>query len=160
MSKALVVYDSQYGNTAVVARAVGEALSERFETKIETVGHATVKDIRDIDLLVVGSPTQGGRATKGIQDFIDELPQKSLDGKRVAAFDTRFAMKEHGLGLRIVMRTIGFAAERIARALASKGGKQFVAPEGFIVADTEGPINAGELERAAAWIRQVKVLDT
>jgi flavodoxin len=156
MSRALVIYDSAYGNTAEIAKVVGEALSDSFDTKIEFITNATADDIKGTDLLVVGSPTQGGRATRGLQDFIDRLPTGTLKGVKFAAFDTRFATKEHGFGLRVLMKTIGFAAEKIVRSLESKGGKQAVAPEGFIVADTEGPLKTGELERAAAWIRQVK----
>lgn len=154
MNRALVVFDSAYGNTAKVAQAVGAALAERYETRVESLSDVTASDLSGTNLLVVGSPTQGGRPTKNIQDFIDQLPAKSLQGVGVAAFDTRFALNEHGLGLRLLMKVIGFAAERIAATLESKGGKRVAAPEGFIVEDKEGPLKVGELERAAAWIRQ------
>ena len=158
MNRALIVFDSAYGNTAKVAEAIGATLAERYETRVESLSDATGSDLSGIDLLVVGSPTQGGRATKNMQDFITRLPEKSLQGIDVAAFDTRFALNDHGLGLRLLMGVIGFAAERIAGELVSKGGRQVVPPEGFIVVDKEGPLEAGELERAAVWIRQAVVV--
>jgi hypothetical protein len=69
----------------------------------------------------------------------------------VAVFDTRFAKNAHGIGLRLLMNTIGFAAEKMARALQQKGGRPLVEPAGFIVKDKEGPLKKGELERAVAW---------
>jgi hypothetical protein len=45
----------------------------------------------------------------------------------------------------------GYAAEKIGKQLVNKGGSQIVKPEGFFVDGSEGPITAGELERAIAW---------
>ena len=49
----------------------------------------------------------------------------------------------------------GYAAEPIAKGLKRKGGDQRLPPEGFYVADTEGPLKEGELERAAEWAQRV-----
>lgn len=49
----------------------------------------------------------------------------------------------------------GYAAEPIAKRLKKAGGKEAAAPAGFIVTDTEGPLQDGELERAADWARQI-----
>jgi hypothetical protein len=48
-----------------------------------------------------------------------------------------------------------FAAPRIASALEEAGAALVVGPEGFIVEDTEGPLRAGELERAAEWAGRI-----
>jgi flavodoxin I len=53
------------------------------------------------------------------------------------------------------MKVIGYAAPKIAKSLIAKGGRQVAPPEGFIVLDKEGPLRDGELERAAAWARDV-----
>ena len=53
------------------------------------------------------------------------------------------------------MRVIGYAAPRIAAALVSKGASLAAPPEGFIVEDKDGPLKAGELERAARWASEI-----
>ena len=49
----------------------------------------------------------------------------------------------------------GYAAEKIGKALVSKGGTQVVKPEGFFVDASEGPITTGELERAIEWAKKL-----
>jgi hypothetical protein len=128
----------------------------------EAIGSdATAAHVADVDpatlgglnVLIVGSPTQGGRPTKPVAALLDAIPANALQQTRAAAFDTRFAAADHGFGLRILMKVIGFAAPRIASKLRAKGGRMAAPPEGFIVRDREGPLKDGELERAAAWAR-------
>lgn len=149
--KCLIIYDSAYGNTEEIA----DALAQAVQCDYELVQNATLGDIEDAEFIIVGSPTQGGRPTKALQDFLKRLPTNSLRGKAVAVFDTRFAKKEHGLGLRVVMGVVGFAAPRIAEILESKGARLIGLPEGFIVEDKEGPLAHDELNRAGAWARSI-----
>lgn len=153
--RALVVYDSAYGNTAKVAQAVAERIRPHEPVEVMSVDEASAVDLSSVDLLVVGSPTQGGRPTRPVQDYLDNIAPRALAGKYVAAFDTRFAIKAHGLGLRLLMKAIGFAAPRIASGLQAKGGELIGRPEGFIVNDKEGPLKEGELERAAEWMKRI-----
>jgi flavodoxin len=151
--KALVVYDSAYGNTEKIAKALAMSITPAEIAEVVQASEEPTSELESVDLLIVGSPTQGGRPTKPIQQYIKTLPSHALNGKHVAAFDTRFAMSSQGLGLRLVMKTIGFAAARIASGLQAKGGILVSRPEGFIVTDKEGPLKQGELERAAKWIQ-------
>jgi len=74
----------------------------------------------------------------------------------VAAFDTRFKADElDSAGLRFVAKTGGYAAKCIASQLKKAGGNLVVPPEGFYVEDTEGPLKAGEFERARNWVIQL-----
>ena len=74
--KALVVYDSTHGNTEKVTRAIGDAISD---TVGDTVDDAQVRQASDVnpadlqgyDLLVVGSPTQGGWFTEAVRDLLE-----------------------------------------------------------------------------------------
>ncbi|HOU40264.1 MAG TPA: flavodoxin domain-containing protein [Promineifilum sp.] len=150
--KALVVYDSQYGNTERIAQAIGAALAARVETRVVRAADATADTLADCGLLVVGSPTQSFHATKPVDEL---LKGRSLRGVRAAAFDTRFDMAVvDSRMLRLAVRVAGdnaYAAPRIAAQLAEAGAEVVAEPEGFIVTDTEGPLRAGELERATAW---------
>jgi flavodoxin len=144
--KSLVIYDSQFGNTEAVARTVGETLNCPQVRHADAVEPA---DLQALDLLVVGSPTQGGRPTKAIQKLLDEIPDKTLNHTRVAAFDTRASAR--GFFLRALMELIGCAAPKIDAKLRARGGTQAVKPAGFLVTGTEGPLQDGELRRAVEW---------
>lgn len=147
--KTVIVYDSMFGNTKKVAEAIGEGLLG--EVLLLMPKEVKMSVLSNIDYLIVGSPTHGGRPTPELETFLRKIPAGSLKGVYVAAFDTRFAPAEHGLGLRILMVVIRFAAERIAKTLTRKGGRLLLEPEGFIVNDKEGPLKKGELERARDW---------
>ncbi len=87
---------------------------------------------------------------------MNRIQPKSLKNVKVAAFDTRFKADELELaGVRFIVKTGGYAAKRIADRLKKAGGKLVAAPEGFYVSDTEGPLKAGELERASEWAAQL-----
>ncbi|MFA6250413.1 MAG: flavodoxin family protein [Candidatus Shapirobacteria bacterium] len=148
----LIVYDSQYGNTKNIALAVAKFLPSAKTTK---VGEVILSDFEKLDLLIVGSPTQGGQPTKAVQQFLSQLPSNALKGIKVAAFDTRFLESNLNFALKLLVRTIGYAAPKMAKSLVEKGGQLVVAPEGFIVKNTKGPVVSGELERAEKWINKL-----
>ena len=136
--KALVVYDSTYGNTEKIAQAIGEAIGGQ----VLRVGEVNPADLKGFDLLIVGSPTHGGFPTEGIHGLLKA--SLALEGVNVAAFDTR------------TKRTIfGYAAPRIARSLERNGGNLLAPPEGFFVLGMQGPLMDGELERAAGWAKGI-----
>ena len=149
--KALIVYDSMFENTATIARAIGGALS----ADVQHVRDANPSTAGALDLLVVGSPTHGGRATPAIDVYLKAIPNGALKHVRVAAFDTRIPAAERALPLRTLMGIIGYAAPKIARNLRSKGGELMAPPAGFFVDDKEGPLRPGEIERASAWLQQL-----
>jgi flavodoxin I len=139
--RALVVYDSLYGNTEKIAKAIAEAIEG--EVSVVRPGEVGLGGLEDISLLVVGAPTQGGRATPEVRDFLDRIGKGEINGVEAAAFDTRVEAK--------VAKIFGYAAGRIAKALKKKGANLVAEPEGFLVLGTKGPLKEGELERAVAW---------
>jgi flavodoxin len=143
--KALIVYDSVHGNTEKIAKAIGGAIAG--EVRVVRASEVNSAELQTIDLLIVGSPTQGGRPTKAIQDFLDKISGPAMKGIKVAAFDTRFSTR--------VVAIFGYAAGRIAGGLKRKGAILAAPPEGFFVKGTEGPLKEGELERAAVWAKEV-----
>ncbi len=150
--KALVIYDSVFGNTEKIAQAIAEALRRQAEVELVRPQVAPLDHLADLDLLVVGSPTRGFRPTEAVAGLLKGIRAHALDGVRVAAFDTRFKADElDSSGLRFLVKTGGYAAKRIADRLKRAGGNLLLPPEGFYVEDTEGPLKAGELERAADW---------
>lgn len=154
--KALVVYDSVFGNTEKVAQAMGQALGAQAEAQALRVGDVKPEHLVGLDALIVGSPTRAFSPTPAIKKWLRSLPPNSLQGVTVAAFDTRFEVEKAGSAiLTFLVRIFGYAAKPIGDRLAKKGGDLGVSPEGFFVEDTEGPLRDGELERAADWVRQL-----
>ncbi len=150
--KTLVVYDSVFGNTEKIARAIAANLGSAGSVEILQAGAVLPEQLTGAGLLVVGSPTRGFRPTETVAELLKRIPSKALKGIRVAAFDTRFKADElDSAGVRFIVKTGGYAAKRIAEKLKKAGGNLIAPPEGFFVEDTEGPLKAGELERAASW---------
>jgi len=155
--KAIVVYESLWGSTAAVARAVAEGLGP--EARALTTDEATSDAVAAADLIVAGAPVLGFRlptddmrenvrrnpgkaptppdlAHPSLRSWLESLPEG--DG-RSAAFDTQ------------VRGPFGKAAPEIAERLAAAGYRPVGEPLGFVVKGRFGPLRDGELERARAW---------
>jgi hypothetical protein len=164
--KALVVYESMFGNTEQVGRAIADGLSTQVVTQALPVRRASAEVVADHDLLVVGGPThafsmsrpktreeaqrQGARPAdavdgQGIREWLDALPTH-LHNSLGAAFDTRVAKVRH---------LPGSAAKKADKVLHRHGLSHLAAPESFYVEDTDGPLLEGELARAEAWGEQL-----
>ena len=163
--KAVVVYESLYGNTRAVAEAVAGAIGESAEVDVVPAGPDATELAADADLLVVGGPTHvhgmssnmsrkgavEDAAKKGrpapdveappLRAWLDEIGK--VDGLRAAAFDTRIDKPK------IIT---GSAEKGIAHRLR-RHGYDVVAEESFLVGDIAGPLGEGELDRARAWGR-------
>ena len=155
--KAMVVYDSAYGNTEKVAQAIGRALGFTGDVEVVQAGSARAGQLAGLALLIVGSPTQKFRPLAAVTGFLKDIPDAGLKGVKVAAFDTRMTESnvEKVRILAFFVKIFGYAAKPIADRLVKKGGGLAVPPEGFYVADTEGPLLEGELERAADWAKRI-----
>lgn len=57
--KALIVYDSMYGNTEKIAKSIGGAITG--DVKVLRISEVIPSELESLDFLIVGSPTQGGR---------------------------------------------------------------------------------------------------
>lgn len=155
--KAMVVYDSMYGNTGKIAEAIGGSLGPQEDVEVVRVGEVKPEQLADVGLLIVGSPTQKFRPTGATTQFLKGIPQNGLSGVNVAAFDTRITESEIEK-IRILaffVSIFGYAAKPIADRMQKKGGELAVPPEGFYVGGMEGPLLEGELERAAEWAREI-----
>jgi hypothetical protein len=155
--KAIVVYESLWGNTAAVARAIAEGIGA--DTPALSTAEATAAAIAGADLLVVGSPLlafgvpsdrviEGIRANPGNEPTAPDVSQPSMRAwlaglpagrGHSAAFETR------------IWWSPGSAAGGIERALAKAGYPPVANGQRFIVKGKSGPLRDGELDRARAW---------
>jgi menaquinone-dependent protoporphyrinogen IX oxidase len=80
MVKAMVVYESKYGNTKLVAEKTIEGMGETegIETVLSEVKKVDLDDMADYDAILIGSPNHIGRPTRGITKIIDKLGKLGL----------------------------------------------------------------------------------
>jgi flavodoxin len=136
--KSLIIYDSNFGNTKLVAEAIGQAIGP-------TAAVVNTKDVNPeiltgVELLIVGSPINAWKPTDKILNWLTELGAGKLKGIKAASFDTRVRLFIHGN-----------AAKIIAAGLTHAGAELVGQPEGFIVKGKEGPLESGELDRVKVW---------
>ena len=160
--KALVIYDSRYGNTEKIALAIGDGLAEApgasGSVQVLHVGDAHPNQLAGWELLIVGGPTHGSQPSPPMHEFLGRIPENALAGVKVAAFDTRTDLNQQEGAIRLfgkILDRLGYAAPKIATVLEKKGGQVVKPPEGFIVQGTEGPLEDGELQRATGWGAQI-----
>jgi hypothetical protein len=167
--RAVIVYESMYGNTRLIADAIARGLGPESETVVVPVSEARPELLDRADLVVVGGPTHahgmsraatrksavqaadkpGSRLTldpgaegPGLRDWFDGLDQGS---GTAAAFDTR-------LGGPAILT--GQASKGIARLLRKHGLTLAAGPESFLVTK-DNRLQPGEEHRAQAWGRQL-----
>ncbi|HYJ68840.1 MAG TPA: flavodoxin domain-containing protein [Nocardioidaceae bacterium] len=164
--RALIIYESMFGNTRDIAYAIAEGLQRYVPTDVVEVGDAPPELAEDVDLLVVGAPTHAfgmsrprtrtdaaGRVATpvvsrgvGLREWLRKLP-KSNRRRFAATFDTRAEMRVQAL--------TGSAARGAAKRLHRRGFRLIRHPESFYVTDVNGPLAAGEIGHAEFWGRQL-----
>jgi hypothetical protein len=164
--RALVVYESLYGNTAAVGEAIAASLrTGGLEVDVGPVSRIDAREAAEVDLIVVGGPTHvhgvSSSATRnvaandekntfpeptlkpGLRSWLKQLPPGG--GRLAAAYDTRFD--------RSVVVT-GSAAKGIGRRLKGRGFRLIAEPESFLVT-TQNRLLGAEVEHATIWGREL-----
>ena len=140
--KALVVYDSNFGNTKLIAEEVAEHLGNDVRTL--SVREFTPKDMAGVELLVLGSPINGWNATPTTMKVLDRFKEHDFDGVKFSTFDTRIKLFIHG-----------DAKDKLAEVIAEKCVELIAEPREFYVTGRVGPLFQGEIESAAQWANQI-----
>ncbi len=169
--RALVVYESMFGNTHSVAEHIAEGIETAFATTVVPVHDATPTLVAEAGLVVIGGPTHvhgmssarsragaeemaakdddlaldSDACGDGLRDWFQALPDSAGSGHLAAAFDTRV----HASAL-----LTGQASKGIAKRLRTHGFDLLVDPESFFV-DKSNHLEDGESDRATAWGRSI-----
>lgn len=139
MAKVIVVYESKYGNTKLVAEKIVEGVREvsGIEAVLNELKGVNKSRLAEFDVILVGSPNHIGRPTGSIKRFINELGKLNLTGKAVAVFDT-YIGKDYEKAVRKMEKQISEKAP----------GLKLAAPGLSIrVEGMKGPISEGELPK-------------
>jgi menaquinone-dependent protoporphyrinogen IX oxidase len=164
--KALVIYESVYGNTRLIAEAIAQGLDDAVALPV----HDAADRVDEPDLIVVGGPTHmhslattrsrqmaveavkedgavdvdpNAAKAPGLRAWLRDLPPRT--GGQAAAFDTRLDRSPW---------VTGVASRGIAKRLR-KRGYEVLSAESFLVEDSEGPLAEGELDRAHKWGKEL-----
>jgi len=163
--RAVIVYESMYGNTHLVADAIGAGLGSTFDVQVVPVAQATPEILADASLVVVGGPTHihgmSRAATRkaavesadkpgtlleldpdapgpGLREWFGSLGRYPA---KAAAFDTRL----HGPAA-----MTGQACKGVARLLRGHGFDVIAKPASFLVTK-ENKLEPQETARAREW---------
>ena len=157
--KAVVVYESLWGNTAAIAHAIAEGIGP--DAVALATDEATGSAIQGSDLIVAGAPLLGFnlptdtiRASIGndrsvptpdlahpsMRSWLESVPAGT---GRCCGFETR------------IWWSPGSAAKKISEGLRKKGYTAAGKDEKFIVTGKYGPLKDGEIERARQWGAQL-----
>lgn len=169
--RAVIVYESMYGNTHLIADAIAKGMEPGHEVTVIPVSTATRELLNGADLVVVGGPThvhgisrastrkaaaeQAGKSAgqlildasttadgPGLRDWFSSVGQVSASA---AAFDTHIADPA------MVMRR---ASRGIAKLLKQRGLKMVGPAKSFLVTK-ENALQPGEEDRAREWGREL-----
>jgi hypothetical protein len=158
--RAIVVYESHWGNTEAVARAIGEGIGP--DTDVLTTDAVTPAVLATADLVIAGAPTMAFRlptesmlqhvaddpkapspgdvSHPSLRSWLESLPgEKQTAHRYEAAFETALHWSPGG------------AKGAIDTALKRAGYRRAAKPMRFLVEGSYGPLRDGELERARAW---------
>lgn len=160
--RALVVYESMFGNTQAVARAVAEGMSPRLDTEVMEVGTAPATIDPDVAVLVVGAPTHGltlsrpdSRANAARQAGKPLVSQGIGVREWLASVQVPAGLPAVSFDTRVKPRIPGSAARTARRHLRTLGCRMIMPPKDFWVTWKPGHLRDGELERARQWGAQV-----
>jgi hypothetical protein len=173
--RAVVVYESMFGNTRAIAEAIAEGIGTEGDVEVVHAADATRGSVERADLVVVGGPTHawgmprpstrkgvpnyvakpgsdlilepGAEAGPGVREWMSTLGNLP---SRAAAFDTRMSAPAV---------LTGRASKGIARALSSHGLICVTRPESFLVTKA-GHLLPGETDRARVWGTQLAAMAT
>lgn len=167
MTRALVVYESMFGNTRTIAEGIADGLRGRMSVEFVEVGAAPDRVDAEVGLLVVGGPThafsmsrqttradagrqgadQGAAAGIGLREWIERIAASSTRPP-VAAFDTKVNRP----------KLPGSAARAALGRLRKAGFRPVTRAANFYVGGTPGPLLDGESARAREWGAQLSAI--
>ncbi|MHA2372347.1 MAG: flavodoxin domain-containing protein [Candidatus Thorarchaeota archaeon] len=140
MKKAIIVFESKYGNTKRLAELIIEGMEQTgdIECALKSISDIHTTDLCDYDVILFGCPNHSQAPSRGIMTFIERAGIVGLDKQVGAAFDT-YTGGNKGVALKQLEKKIRDAlpgVQLIAEGLSAK------------VSARTGPLSEDELSRA------------
>ena len=147
MSKAIIVFESRWGNTRLVAEKIAEGMKQVPGTEV------AIEDVKDLDnarlsnygIILIGSPNHIGGATRNIGSLVNKLGELHLDGKSAATFDTCWSA-DHG-------KTSG----KLERMISQKApGIKIISPGlSVVISGMKGPVPDNEQVKCVEFGKKI-----
>jgi len=136
MIKAIVVYDTKFGNTERIAKVLADGMKERgVKVDCVQVEKVEIDRLTEYDLLAIGGPTHTRNISKPIKGFLEKLESVDVRGMKAFAFD-----------IRVKRLFAGSAGKRIEKALKRLGMSIIRPYSSALVKEREGPLEE-EMEK-------------
>ncbi|MFC1930025.1 flavodoxin family protein [Chloroflexota bacterium] len=143
MANVLLVYESKYGNTKLVAETIAEGITEVSDNQatIYELKKVELRQLPDFDVVLIGSPNHMGGPTGGTKKFINELGRIDVKGKYAAVFDTYMA------------KDFEKAVKKMEKQIVEKAPSLTLAAPGLSIRvdDMKGPISENELPKCKVF---------
>jgi flavodoxin len=137
LMKALVIYDSMFGNTEKVAKALASGMREQgIEVDCVRANTVDVGTLEAYDMLVIGGPTHAFGLSETMKTFTRQIKESDVKNKKVFAFDTKFKS-----------RLAGSAGKGVEQRMKKNGMKVVKSHVSAIVLGKEGPLKEGTEEQ-------------
>jgi flavodoxin I len=143
--KALIVYDSLYGNTQEAAQAIADSLRNNgVSTACVQIGHFTDNALLNCDMLILGSPTHYWNPTKQMNDFLKQLSRLRLNIRYASCFCTKLNNSMSGS-----------AASKMGISLRKLRFTMVIKPLDLFVKSVKGPLQQGELQTSQRYAEAI-----
>lgn len=140
MKKAIVIYDTKYGNTEKIAQSLAVGLKEQgVEADCIKIDEVEVDKLPKYDFLAVGGPTHMASMSEPMKEFLEKLKTVDISGKKGFCFDTRNQSRFNRFDL-------NSAAKRIEKKMKKMKVKMIKPRRSAIVEGREGPLEEGAQE--------------
>jgi flavorubredoxin len=137
LKKAIVIYDSKFGNTEKIANALSEGMKkEGLDVDCAKVDNVNLNKLVEYEILAIGAPTHGFGISKPMREFLKKLENLNLRDKKAFAFDTKLRSRFAGSAGKGIEKQLTKLQMTIIKPYASA-----------IVKGTQGPLEEGEEEK-------------
>lgn len=147
MAKFIIIYETRYGNTKLVAEKIAEGirLIDSSVAYVSNIKKVDVKGMAGYDAILIGGPTHFGTSTRKVNKFIEKTGKLELVGKAVAVFAT------------YIKGDAGRAVDSIEAKLRERFPGLNILEPGLSVDVTgmKGPVSERELARCAEFGKKV-----
>jgi flavodoxin len=105
--RAIVIFDTRYGNTEKIARSLEGGLKQvGIQTDCVSAKEVNLPSLREYDLIVLGAPTEWLTASKLMKDFLESLKGMDLSEKYGFAFDTKLSRPMSGSAAKLIEKEL------------------------------------------------------
>ena len=166
--RAVIIYESMYGNTHAIAEAIGRGLAPQHEVSVVPVADATPELLDGAGLVVAGGPTHvHGMSRARTRQAAMEAAGKDGSGLTLEPHAQGPGLRDwfgtvgriHGCGAAFDTRLngpaafTGHASKAIAKLLDRHGLTEIAPAQSFLVKDNQ--LQPGEEDRAEQWGREL-----